>query len=52
MPCTRCHGLGYIRQAVLSLDDVEPGQPQTATVIEVKDPEFCPECGGTGEDGE
>ncbi len=47
--CERCHGRGCIQQCTLMLDDVPAGQPQTATVIEVKDPQFCPECGGSGE---
>ena len=44
--CQRCEGRGYIRECVLRLDDVEPGEPQTATVIEVLEPRLCPECGG------
>ncbi len=46
MTCNRCEGRGFIRQCVLRLDDVAPGQPQTATVIEVREPEVCPDCGG------
>lgn len=46
--CERCHGVGFIRQAIMRLDDVVPGEPQTVTVIEVRTPEFCPECGGSG----
>lgn len=46
--CQRCKGLGFIRECVLRLDDVAPGEPQTATVTEVLDPRECPDCGGSG----
>ena len=48
MTCNRCKGRGFIQECVLRLDDVAPGQPQTATVIEAGEPEFCPDCGGLG----
>lgn len=48
MTCARCHGRGWIRQCEMRLDDVVPGEPMTATVTKVFDPEECPDCFGAG----
>jgi DnaJ-class molecular chaperone len=46
--CDRCEGRGWIRRVELELDHTPPGEPVTATVTRLFDPECCPACEGHG----
>jgi DnaJ-class molecular chaperone len=46
--CERCHGNGFIRQCLIAIDPIVPGEVVTGSVTEVLGPEQCPACGGSG----